>query len=51
MTFDEQMVGSYLAGSTVPAGRQGDIEVEAKAFASERPAGSVDAAFRSHDGS
>jgi len=46
MTFDEQMVGSYLAGSP-SAGRQGDIEVEAKAFASERPAGASIAAFRS----
>ena len=48
ITFDEQMVGSYLAGFAVPAGRQGDLEVEAKASGSETPAGIVDCSFQVH---
>jgi hypothetical protein len=48
MTFDEQMVGVYFAGFAVPGGRQGDLQIEAKASVSEKPAGSVDCSFQVH---
>ncbi len=32
MTFDEEMVGYYFPGFSVPAGREGDLEIENKSF-------------------
>jgi hypothetical protein len=46
MTFDEEMVGFYLPGVSGPAGRQGDLGIEAKVPTSGRPPGAVDCSFQ-----
>jgi GMC oxidoreductase len=46
MTFAEEMVGSYLPGLSVPAGREGDLAIEAKIPATGQPAGSVECSFQ-----
>jgi hypothetical protein len=46
MTFDEEMVGFYFPGFSVPAGRQGDLEIEAKVPSSGQPQGAVDCSFQ-----
>jgi cholesterol oxidase len=48
MTFDEEMVGHYFPGLSVPAGREGDLEIEARVPASGQPAGSVECSLRVH---
>jgi hypothetical protein len=48
MTFDEEMVGHYFPGLSVPAGRGGDLEIEARVPASGHPAGSVECSLRGH---
>ena len=41
MTFAEEMVGYYFPGLSVPAGREGDMQIEAKLPPTGQPAGSV----------
>lgn len=48
MEFDEQMVGYFFAGFSVPAGRAGDLEIEKRVQASTPPAGSVGCSFQVH---
>jgi len=48
MTFDEVMVGFYFPGVSVPAGRQGDLEIEAKVPSSGRPQNAEDCTFGVH---
>jgi GMC oxidoreductase len=48
MEFDEQMVGYFLAGVSVPAGRTGDLQIEARVPASGAPAGGVSCSFQVH---
>ncbi|MBI3329905.1 MAG: GMC family oxidoreductase, partial [Nitrospinae bacterium] len=46
MTFAEEMVGHYLPGLSVPAGREGDLEIEGKVPAKGQPEGGVDCSFQ-----
>jgi cholesterol oxidase len=46
MTFDEEMVGFYFPGLSVPADRRGDLGIEAKAPTSALPPGAVDCRFQ-----
>lgn len=46
MTFDEEMAGHYFAGFSVPAGREGDLQIEDKADGPDPPAGGVACGFR-----
>jgi cholesterol oxidase len=46
MTFAEEMVGYYFPGLSVPTGRDGDLQIEARIHASGQPAGSVDCGFQ-----
>ncbi len=48
MTFDEEMVGFYFAGFSVPMTRQGDIGIEARVGGSGNPPGSVECGFQVH---
>ncbi len=48
MEFDEQMVGYFFAGFSVPAGRTGDLQIEARVPAPGAPAGSVSCSFQVH---
>jgi cholesterol oxidase len=48
MSFDEEMVGYYFPGLSVPAGRPGDLAIEARVPPSGQPAGSVACGFRLH---
>jgi cholesterol oxidase len=48
MTFDEEMVGYYFPGLSVPAGREGDLGIESRVPASGPPQGAVDCSFRVH---
>jgi hypothetical protein len=48
MEFDEQMVGFFFAGFSVPAGRVGDLQIEARVPASRTPAGGVSCSFQVH---
>lgn len=48
MTFDEQMVGFYFTGFSVPATRQGDLGIEARVGDSDNPPGSVACSFQVH---
>jgi len=48
MEFDEQMVGYFFAGASVPAGRTGDLQIEARVPASGVPAGGVSCSFQVH---
>jgi cholesterol oxidase len=46
MTFAEEMVGYYFPGVSVPAGREGDVQIEAKIPAAGQPAGGVACGFQ-----
>lgn len=46
MTFDEEMVGIYFPGLSVPAGREGDLRIEAGIPPSGQPQGGVDCSFQ-----
>jgi hypothetical protein len=46
MTFDEEMVGFYFPGLSFPAGRRGDLNIEAKVPTSALPPGAVDCSFQ-----
>jgi len=48
MEFDEQMVGTFFPGFSVPAGRSGDLQIEARVPASGAPAGGVACSFQVH---
>ena len=48
MEFDEQMVGFFFAGFSVPAGRAGDLQIEARVPASGTPSGGVNCSFQVH---
>ena len=48
MTFDEEMVGYYFPGLSVPAGREGDLGIEARVPASGQPPESVECRVRLH---
>jgi cholesterol oxidase len=48
MTFDEEMVGYYFPGFSVPAGRPGDLEIENRVPASGQPQEAVDCSFQVH---
>ena len=46
MVFDEEMVGCHIPGLSVPAGREGDLGIEAKVPSSGKPPGAVDCSFQ-----
>ncbi len=46
MTFDEEMVGTYFPGLSVPAGREGDLQIETKVPSTGSPQGSMDCSFQ-----
>src|SRR5579863_4796057 len=48
MEFDEQMVGYFFPGFSVPAGHAGDLQIEARVQAATPPAGSVACCFQVH---
>ena len=48
MTFNEQMVGFYFSGFSVPVTRQGDLGIEARVGDSDNPPSSVDCSFQVH---
>jgi hypothetical protein len=46
MTFAEEMVGHYFPGLSVPAGHEGDMQIEAQLPTTGQPAGSVGWSFQ-----
>jgi choline dehydrogenase-like flavoprotein len=48
MEFDEQMVGLFFAGFSVPAGRAGDLQIEARVPTSGTSVGGVSCSFQVH---
>jgi hypothetical protein len=46
MTFAEEMVGYYFPGLSVPPGREGDLQIEAKIPATGQPEGSMECSFQ-----
>lgn len=48
MEFDEQMIGYFFPGFSVPAGRAGDLQIEARLQASTPPSGGVGCSFQVH---
>jgi hypothetical protein len=48
MTFDEEMVGYYFPGLSLPPGPEGDLGIEAKVPPSGTPRGAVDFSFQVH---
>jgi hypothetical protein len=48
MTFDEEMVGYYFPGLSVPEGREGDLAIEVRVPPSGQPVGGVACGFQLH---
>jgi hypothetical protein len=48
MEFDEEMSGYFFPGFSVPAGRSGDLQIEARVQTATSPAGAVACSFQVH---